>query len=465
MLSALKGRLMRLIAGRRAYRERRDAGAAPRIVVVMPYFLPDRAGSSAMHCDLWFSLAERGFEVTVRCPIPYFPEWRDKSGRNGWRRRTTREHGTTVERFGLFIPSNPNSVMQRMLFEASMFLSMLRNLRGGGFSAVVAYSPNAACVGYAAVLKLIWRMPMWLHVLDVTSDAAIGTGLVKHRGLTRLFQTIERRLYNRADVWSTISAPMATRLSAIRTRGQPIFLQPNWVEPSLMAAIVRTPPTDVRTGPCRLLYVGNIGAKQGLLTFCQWLHGSELAFSFSIFGHGARAREVRNWLAAQNDPRFHLGEEFLDDADYARALAAADLYAICEVAGAGAAYFPGKAVVAIQAQTPILAICAEDSALGAEVTEHDLGLRASWDDLTQAAALIGAIRDHDDRLARWRRNCASRAGFYDRAANIERFAERLRTLVSSGDFTARLEEQTVPVAGQVGGSARYADCGAHPLRR
>lgn len=413
------------------------------VLVIMPYFLPDRAGSIAMHCDLWFSLADQGFEVTVRCPVAYYPEWRDKSGQNGLRIWSYKEQGVSVERFGLFIPSNPNSLIQRLLFETSMFLSMLRSLEGGRFDAVVAYSPNSACVAYAAVLKLLWRMPMWVHVLDVTADAAAATGLVKGRTVKRLLQSVEKFLYNRADAWSTISLQMAKRLSTIRSRRQPICLQPNWVEPSLKAAIEQLPDREPgkRSSPCRLLYVGNIGAKQSLLTFCEWLSESDLSFNFRIFGHGSKADEVRCWVAARNDSRFVMGESFLDDEAYARELARADVYAICEIGGSGAAYFPGKAVVAMQAGVPILSVCAEDSPLGMEVDGYDIGLRASWDDLTPVSQLIRDIRACRNDLERWGRNGRQRAEYYDRNVNIERFARRLGAFSSAKDISEMLEPE------------------------
>lgn len=447
MFSKTRGYIRRLISGRpdRNEMQRRQSGA---ILVIMPFFLPDRGASAAMHSDLWFSLTARGFDVTVRCPVPYYPEWRDKSGRNGLRMWNYLDHGVRVERYGLFIPADPNSLTQRLLFETSMFLSMMRNLGGRRFDAIVAYSPNAACVGYAAFLKFVWRIPMWLHVLDVTADAAASTGLVKGRAVARIFGRIEKFIFNRADVWSTISLQMAKRLSRMRSRGQPICLQPNWVEPSLNAAIEQLQDRKQRewSEGCRLLYVGNIGAKQSLLAFCKWLGKSDLDLKFRIFGHGNKADEVRGWVAAQDDPRFVLGELFLDDKAYARELERADLYVISEVSGPDAAYFPGKAVVAIQAGVPILAVCSEDSPLGVEVDNYDLGLRASWDDLTPVYRLIRDIEDHGNALDRWRRNCRYRARYYDRKTNIERFAKRLGAFSSAMDIMEMLEPEELTVS-------------------
>jgi len=413
------------------------------ILVIIPFFLPDRGASAAMHSDLWYSLAAQGFDITVRCPIPYYPEWRDKSERNGLRVWRYVDHGVAVERFGLFIPSNPNSLAQRLLFELSMFFSMMRNLSGRKFDAIVSYSPNAACVGYAAFLSALWRKPMWLHILDVTADAASNTGLVKGRFLTRIFKAFEKFLYNRANSWSTISLQMAKGLSGRRSRGQPIFLQPNWLEPQLGVAVeqLRHGLQHEQQGKCRLLYVGNIGAKQNLLAFCKWLGQSDLRFEFRIFGHGNRANEVRSWITTRDDPRFIIGESFLGDVEYAEQLGKTDLCIISEGSARGAAYFPGKAVVAIVAGVPILAVCAVDSPLGVEVDSYDVGLRADWNDLTLAYRLIRDIEFDRGMLRPWRRNCLLRAAYYDREKNLARFVKILAAFSAGTDISGELEPE------------------------
>src|SRR5215813_13487714 len=120
----------------------RDRMRRPRLLVLINNFPPDRGGAAAVYGDMCYGLAEQGFDVTVRCAYPYFPEWRDKSGRNGWKIWRYEEQGIRVERFGLYIPANPNSTVRRLLHELSFLLSLLRGLpRGGCFDLVMAYCP------------------------------------------------------------------------------------------------------------------------------------------------------------------------------------------------------------------------------------------------------------------------------------------------------------------------------------
>jgi len=54
-----------------------------RLLVVVNVYPPDLCGGAVIFGDLCEGLAARGFEVTVRCAYPYYPEWKDKWGQNG----------------------------------------------------------------------------------------------------------------------------------------------------------------------------------------------------------------------------------------------------------------------------------------------------------------------------------------------------------------------------------------------
>src|SRR5262245_1128104 len=124
-----------------------DNRARKRLLVVAYMYLPDQCGGSPINGDMCQELAARGFDVTVRCPYSFYPEWKNKSGQNGLRIRTEIEVGVRVERHGVFIPWNPRSLWQRLLHEGSFFLSLLRSLpRGRRFDAVMVFCPLAGGV-------------------------------------------------------------------------------------------------------------------------------------------------------------------------------------------------------------------------------------------------------------------------------------------------------------------------------
>src|SRR5690606_25234331 len=129
-------------AGRHPRQGTHAMAGAMKLLVLVNHYAPDRGGGGAAYTDMCRSLAQRGVEVTVACPYPFYPEWRDKSGRNGMRLWRYEEAGVTVVRYGLMIPRDPRALLPRLGFELSLFLSALRLLpQARHADAVMAYCP------------------------------------------------------------------------------------------------------------------------------------------------------------------------------------------------------------------------------------------------------------------------------------------------------------------------------------
>lgn len=408
-----------------------SAGAEPfRLLMVTNVFHPDRGGGGAIFSDLAYGLAARGFDVTVRCAYPYYPEWRDKSGRNGLRIQRCDEQGVHVERHGIYIPRRPNSLFERLLYEGSFALSLMRSLgRGGGFDAVMVFCPLAGAVAFGVLNRWIWRKPMWLNVQDLSADAAAASGIAKGRSVIRLLKGVQDFLFNQAHVWSTISPVMQRRLEAIRWHGQPVHYMPNWLNQSMADAIVahphQGPPPPGQ--PMRLLYAGNIGAKQDLLRFCKVLQESDAPFIFRIHGDGGGAPAIREWIAQVADARFHFGP-FMEEPEFAQAMSETDLFVITEKSGSGGSFIPCKTISGLAAGCAILAVCDAEGPLGEEMREHAPGPWLPWEHASEAPALLRALQADPAPLAQWQTKARERAKFYERNSIIDRFATALRAL-------------------------------------
>jgi colanic acid biosynthesis glycosyl transferase WcaI len=397
-----------------------------RLLVFINNYPPDRAGGAAVIGDMCQGLAERGFDVTVRCAYPYYPQWKDKSGRNGWRIWRYRDGSVSVERYGLFIPRNPSRLLPRLLHELSLFLSLLRGLGDlRRFDLMMG-----SCTAVTAIGRLLVRRPFWLNVQDLAAEAAVESGLLRAGWLAVILRRLQAFLFNRADVWSTISPAMAERLAPLRSRAQPLLLQPNWLNQSLAQVIDRFP---VKSGildthrPPRLLYAGNIGKKQNLLELLVALHRSSASFDFTIYGDGALAFAVRDWIDKSRDPRFRYGP-FQDEAGFAGALAWADFFVITETPDAGASFMPSKLVPGIASGTPILAVCGSGTPLGREVRDFVLGPHFSWPEVDRVAMMLAGLVQHPGPYTDWVRNAYRRARDYNRDAILDRFARNLRAM-------------------------------------
>ncbi|HEY0974498.1 MAG TPA: glycosyltransferase family 4 protein [Solimonas sp.] len=391
--------------------------AGARLLVIVNNFPPDRGGGAAVFGDLCYGLAAQGYDVTVRCAYPYYPEWRDKSGRNGWHIWRYDEHGVHVERYGLYIPKQAGSILPRLLHEASFLLSLLRSVpRSRGFDAVMVICPALSSVVVAVLIRLLFRKPLWLNVQDLAVEAAAGSGLLKAGLLARTARGLQRWLFNRADLWSSISPVMCDALAAQRRRAQPLLLIPNWMDEDLGREIRRLHQERPRSGPrtpVRLLYGGNIGMKQNLLALLQHLQRSDADFQFTIHGDGAQAGAVRDWIASTADPRFRFGP-LLDARGFAEALFDADYFVITESPNAGASFMPSKLVGGIAAGLPILTVSDANSPLGSEVRGHNLGPWFGWDHLHKLTEFVTNLANDPE----YHRQAVARSGC--RAGDFER---------------------------------------------
>lgn len=395
-----------------------------RLLVIVNVFEPD-LGGGVLFSDLCYGLAERGFDVTVRCAYSYYPEWRDKSGDNGFRIRVDTRRGVRIERFGLYIPRNPSSLPDRLAYESSFFASLMRRLPSrSDFDAMMVFCPLIGAVAYAAVARRLTGRPMWLNVQDVPAEAASAGGIGRGGWMVRL----QDALFNRADVWSTISPAMVGHLDVKRRRGQPLLYIPNWLHRSLGDHLARLPDKSGRapSSPVRLLYSGNLGAKQNLLSLCRMLSESSAAFSFRIQAAGSAFDALRDWAAEANDHRFDV-RDLSDEAGLARALHETDFAVVSERPDTGGSFIPSKIIPAFASATPVLAVCDEDSPLGREMEEHEPGPRFGWDELRGVPALLNSL--DASRYAEWQARAAARAHFYDRDGVLDTYARELREMV------------------------------------
>lgn len=401
----------------------------PRVLVVVNVFRPD-LGGGVLFADLCDGLAERGFDVTVRCAYPYYPQWTDVSGHNGWRIRREDDEKLNVERFGIYIPSNPNGFLQRLVYEASFFLSLARRpVRKGEFDAMMVFCPLVGAVAYAGWNARRSNTPLWLNVQDLSAQAAAAGGI---GGPTKLLVRIQNALFRKADVWSTISRPMMEALRRIPDSVKNIELVPNWMHASLAAHLKGASSRDAIPAdrPVRLLYSGNIGGKQDLLGFCKWLSSSKASFEMRIQGAGGRAEEVRSWIELAGDDRFSMGE-LTDEAGLAEKLAWADAYVITEKPGAGSSFVPSKLIPGMTSGAPILAICDAEGPLGQEVAEYDLGFLATWEEADALDRFFSVVRNEPDTFESWSKAAIARGAFYERDRGIDRCVAVLEQLMAT----------------------------------
>ncbi len=397
-----------------------------RLLVVTNLFFPDRGGGASVFSDLCFRLVKLGWEVDVFTTYPYYPEWKRKAGRSVWAVEREDIQGVNVWRHGIYVPAKPGKLLPRLAYELSFTLSLIRSLfRGGQRDLVLVYCPLLGSVLFAALRKAVFKESLWLNVQDIPADAAAASGISDSRTFSRLAQAAQQKLFNVADIWSTISPVMAQRLRGLIRRGQPLHEFPNWLNDSMAGEIEALPSDKLgrRVGnPIRLLYAGNIGKKQGLLEFCRALVATNVDFRFTIHGDGSERASVEKFREAAGDNRFNVGP-FLEESAFVRALYETDLFVITEKPGSGASFIPSKLIPCIATGTPLLAVCDKMGPLGCEVGEKHLGLSLEWEQLISLPVALSQLATQPQFFTELQRSCLARAHDFAGQQALERFTQ------------------------------------------
>lgn len=398
-----------------------------KITVVTNIYWPDEAGAAAIITDLCEGLVERGFEVTVLTTYPYFPEWRRKRNVPEATVQESFRNGVCIRRHWIYVPKNPSNLFERLLYEISFFLSLLRSLCSVRHAdALVAFSTMGGQLGFSVLARWLLGCRLWINVQDILGDAMSATKLGSSLA-GRFFGRVQRFIYRRADHLSAISPEMRDRLEELARPNQPVEMVPNWIHSDFQRMI------DVGPGrssippqrPWNLVYAGNLGRKQGLDLLCLSLHRSEIDFSMEIWASGGEAHRTRNCFDEAADPRFSFGP-ILPPAEYIEVLKKADFFVISQRSGIGNSFIPSKLITCIACGTPILAVCDRESPLGNEVRKFNLGGICEWTELDRLEDVLKKMSENwKDHL----KACANRSKDYGHKAGIDRCASLLTEMV------------------------------------
>lgn len=393
-----------------------------KLLIITNVYWPDRGGGAAVFTDFAEGLASAGHEVEVHCAVPYYPEWADKSGQNGFRRHRERANGVNIVRHGIYIPKNPARLAYRAVYELSFFVSLLRS-RSVGADVVIAFTPlySSAVVGLLTKWRL--RCPLWVNVQDIQALASVATGIAPAR-IGRIVHALHHFVFARADLLTSIAPGMVAELAATSDNAN-AKLYPNWVNRSVLerADSLRREADEIEasTRPS-FVYAGNLGEKQWMTKLLDGLVQTDADFRFQIFGAGSQYAALETQIASLCDGRITLSG-FLEEDEFLRQVAEADFFLMPEAPGSGASYLPSKSKVVTSCGTPTIVISDDASPIAAALTEPGWGIRVDWADVQSIPARATAMLTSSDGT-RLRHQCLA----YDAGADRDEailLAERL----------------------------------------
>ena len=240
-----------------------------RILIYGINYAPELTGIGKYTTEMCEYLVECGHEVTMVTAFPYYPEW--KVCEKYIKRAFLKEdyNGVNVKRSWLYMPSNINAksrILHEMSFIVTSFFNLISSKKP---DLLITISPPLGLGLTAYLFSRFKRVRSIFHVQDLQPDTAVDLGMIKKGALIRFLYRIEKFIYGKASLVSTISEGMRKKILEKGIDSKKVLLLPNWVDTDFIRPLGRDnifrKDNDL-LGKFLVLYSGSIGVKQGLDT-------------------------------------------------------------------------------------------------------------------------------------------------------------------------------------------------------
>lgn len=245
-------------------------------------------------------LKEHHFNVSVITAFPYYPQWEiEQSYKNKSTFFHEKINDVNVYRYKQYVPKNP-TFFKRIIHLMDFTFGSFRNLyKIKECDIVISVVPFTSSVLLGYIQKKRFKnSKLWIHIQDFEFDAALQTGMGKKKNVIfSLLFKLEKWLFSKSDIASTISQSMLQRLSE-KTSSEQFFL-PNWIDENQINPDHSKTHDYLKSEKIKILYSGNIGDKQDwstFITFCNDLNTN--AFDIVVVGDGSK----KDWLVKKIEP-------------------------------------------------------------------------------------------------------------------------------------------------------------------
>jgi colanic acid biosynthesis glycosyl transferase WcaI len=241
-----------------------------RILIYSYNYHPEPIGIAPLMTELAEGLARRGHDVRVVTAMPNYPERRVYPDYRGKFYCTETCNGVTVQRSWVWIKPKPR-LIDRVLLDASFVTtSLVQALRGPRPDIILLTAPPLPVSVPVALLGFLYSCPVVLNLQDILPEAAIQLGILKNKGMIRVFEALEQFAYRNATAISVITDKFTENLQSKGVRLSKMICIPNWVDVRFIRPLNRENnafrAANGLDGKFVVLYSGNIAHSQGIET-------------------------------------------------------------------------------------------------------------------------------------------------------------------------------------------------------
>ncbi len=263
-------------------------------------FYPEDSSTGLYSTQMAEHLAKK-HRVEVITGFPYYPEWEIRPEyQNKFRYLEEKKDDIAIYRYKQYVPKDP-TFKNRIIHLLDFTIGSIRNVfKVKKSDLVICVVPFTSSIALGLLLAKLRGAKVWVHIQDFEFDAAVESGLAgEQKGLkAKVFKGLfwlEKKLLSKADLVSTISYGMLEKLET--KTSTPNYFFPNWVDENFIDPKKATRHELMSSEKFKVLYSGNIGAKQDWDFFLQVIDyfKDKNNIEFIVVGAGAK----KEWLVEQ----------------------------------------------------------------------------------------------------------------------------------------------------------------------
>lgn len=367
-----------------------------RILLLPPYFTPEKMASTHLDHDRYNAFATEGWDMYLYTPMPTRGiNDEDCLKYKKIRKERLYKDRMHVYRFSMF-KENRGVVLRAIRYVLCFMKQLWFGLRTKDVDVVylVSTPPIQGLIG--ALLKKIRKVPFVYNLQDIFPDSMVGAGMTRENSLLwKIGRKIENFTYRHADKIIVISEDFRQNLLKKGVPSSKIEVVYNWVDSDAVHPVneqdnILFEELGVsRAGKFRVVYAGNFGLAQNIDVI---IDTAEMLQQYSdiqflLFGQGETYDSYKEEVAEKrlNNIVFHPLQS-VDKVKYVYSIG--NLGVVSCKPGIGKGAFPSKTWSILAAGVPVIANYDEDTDLQCVLTNNKLGMFSQSGNSNQMAEAI-----------------------------------------------------------------------------
>jgi glycosyltransferase involved in cell wall biosynthesis len=270
------------------------------ICIITNYFPPETGAASNRINFLATLLSNKGYKVTVVCPLPNYPKGRIFKGYRHSIFKAETQDNINIHRLWLYATNSKNK-WKRLFSMLSFSVSLvLYRLFKKPADAVIVQSPPLLIANAALRLYATKKRKVILNVSDLWPQAGLDLGALKEGKFYNYLKAIESYNYLKADVILGQSKEILDHINTLRPFKNSILYRnyPN--------VTIEKEASTLTKKPIKIIYAGLLGVAQGVLSLCKHIILTE-NIELHIYGEGSEKEAIKQYLSKANKDKiiFH----------------------------------------------------------------------------------------------------------------------------------------------------------------